>query len=252
MNSFENDEVAFNLALFKRLRFYHIFAPHSPKIFNYNAYQLGLTIVIIPSFFFNMIFGSVGFFIKMEDSINDIGIYQIIFTYLNYFLSFFKLYMFIYYANEIWDLFGVTRITFMTSKHCLEHIDILHKYRRMSIKITNFLSISITLTVLSWWAFPIIVNNFLNAKSDDVIQPIQRNENVINFRYPLSIKDYNQYFYFIYVIEATTGVIIEYGILITDVILISISYVLIAHYEIHKIAFTDIGLKKKFFSGKYV
>lgn len=249
MNSFEMDKVAFNLALFKKLRFYHIFAPNSPKVFNFNAYRLGLAIVIIPSFFFNMIFGSVGFFVRMEDTIDDIGIYQIIFTYLNYFLSFFKLYMFVYNANNIWDLLEVTRINFMTSKHCLKHINILHEYRRLSIKITNFLSIFITLTILSWWMFPILVNNFLHAKSDD---EIQRFENVINFRYPLSIKVYNHYFYFIYVIEATTGVIIEYGILITDVILISISYVLIAHYEIHNMAFTGIGLEQTFYTGKCV
>lgn len=252
MNSFGNEKVAFNMALFKRLRFYHIFAPHSPKVFNYNAYRLGLAIVIVPSFFFNMIFGSVGFFIEMEDTIDDIGIYQIIFTYLNYFLSFYKLYMFFYYANEIWDLLDVTRINFMTSKHCLKHINILHEYRRISIKITNFLAASITLTILSWWLFPVIVNNFSNTKSDDSIHSTLRNENVINFRYPLSIKKYNRYFYFIYVIEATTGVIIEYGILITDVLLISISYIFIAHYEIHKMAFTSIGLEQKFFSGKYV
>lgn len=249
MNLLDDDKVAFNSTLFKRLRFYHILTPHSPKVFSYNAYQLGVAFVIIYSSIFNTL-GSIGFFVDMEDTIDDIAVYQIIFTCINNVLSIFKIYMFVYNANEIWDLLDVTRINFMTSKHCLEHINILHKYRRMSIKITNFFTIAITLTVLSWWTFPIVVNNYINPKSDGCVQSAQRYENVINFRYPLSINEYNHYFYFLYVTEAINGVIIEYGILITDVILISVSYVFIANYEIHKMAFISIGHKQTVFSGK--
>lgn len=239
MDTLNENDVAFNLALFKQLGFYQIFSPYSFKIFNYNAYQLGPVVIIVITICCNTFYSGIVFFIEMEDTVEDTMLLQIVFIYLNYYLSIFKLYMCMYNANKIWDLLNVTRINFMTSKQCSKYIDILYKYRYSSIKITNFLSTFITMTLLAWWMFPIFVNYVFNSKSDDEITP--RLENINNYRYPVSIETYNHYYYIFYLIEAFSGIIIEYGILIVDVLLISISYVFIAQYEIHKMAFANIG-----------
>lgn len=250
MNTFKVNEVAFNLTLFKRLGFYQIFSPHSPKVFNKNAYRLVTVVFLTVVFCFITPFGWIGFFIEMEDTLEDSKLLQIIFIYMNYYLSVFKLYICIYNADKIWDLLNVTRINFITSQQCFKYVKILNEYGHSSIKISNFVSFFINATYLTWICIPFLVNNFRNSKSDDEVT--QRLENINNFRYPMSIESYNRYYYLLYFIEMGASTTILYGISIVDVLLISISYVFIAQYEIHKEALANIGHEQNHYIGKYV
>lgn len=192
--------------------------------------------------------GLLGFFVQMEDTLDDIELLQLLFANLSYFLSAFKIIICVYNANKIQDLLEVTRINFITSAQCTKHVHILLKYRDMSIKITNCLSVSFAVVLLGWWICPLIFNRFVLKSNDEIV----RYENVVNYRFPLTIAVYNDYFWIFYLMEVALGVFLAYAILITDCLLISISCVLIAHYEIHALAFENIGHEKQICIGKYI
>lgn len=249
MKSFKPHEVAFNLVLFKKLRYYHIFNTNSTKVLNYNVYRLGLvaltTIVLCVT-----VFGLLGFVTKMEDVVDDIVLLQIISAEIHNFLSLFKLNMCLYHANKIWDVLSVTRIDFLTSKQCSNHINILHRYRNTSIKITYFLSFIYVLTTSVWLITPLLFNTFMGTPE---AERIRRYDNIFNFRFPVTINTYNHYYFLFYFTEGIIILFIGYGIFIIDLLLISISYVLIAQYEIHAQAFNSIRQNlQDLQNGKYI
>lgn len=238
MSSFTIHEVAFNLVLFKRLRFYHIFDPNSARFYNHNIYRLIYVISTLFVIGINL-YGLLGFIVKMEDTVEEIKLIQILFVHMHCFLSFIKMGVCIYNADKIWDLLDVTRTNFMKSIQCSKHMKILNEYQKSSIKITNFLYVLLKITVLLWMVFPLLFNiRSLMKTSRDCAQ---RYDNVFNFRFPVTINVYNYYFSFFYIIETTVLLVIAYSLLLIDTLLISIVYVLIAQYEILTLAFKYIG-----------
>jgi len=237
MSSLESDEVAFNLKLFKLFRFYHLFDPLSKKLCNVNVYHIAWYIIncVIGCI---IIFGLLGYFTEMEDVIDSIFHIQLMFCFLLYSLSLLKIITFLYKANNIWDLLRVTHIHFLTSTQCQAHIGILHKHRNISIKITNLISGFAILTTLEWILFPLVLRLFSKTDAND---SNQRFENIFNFRFPVTVSEYNNYYFIFYILESFIAIFMLYVYVVTDLFFISVCYVIIAQYEIIKRAYEVVN-----------
>lgn len=248
MNSFETQDVSYNLALFKKLYFYRAFDPNSPKIFNCNIYQFTSMIIVTILISIN-IYTLLGFIIKMDDTIDEVGVIQVLFIHMHFFLSVIKVSTCLYHADKIWDLLDVTRIQFIQSKSCLKHIKILYENRDTSVKMTNILYYSITSTVFFWSTIhPLLLNKFKTISAKNVIQ---RYENVINLRFPVTTNVYNNNYLLFYGIEIFTIIYLAYAFIIIDTLLISISFTLIAQTKMHALAFENIGYENGHENGKH-
>ncbi|XP_060877078.1 uncharacterized protein LOC132949959 [Metopolophium dirhodum] len=240
MSSLESNEVAINLKLFKLFRFYHLFDPNSGKLYKFNIYHLAWYIIncVIACI---LIYGLLGYFTEMEDVIDSIFHIQIMFCYLLYSLSLLKIITFLYKANNIWDLLRVTRIHFLTSTQCQAHIGILHKHRNKSIKITNLISGFAIVTTLEWILFPLVLRLLSKTDASD---SNQRFENIFNFRFPVTVSDYNNYYFIFYIMESFIAIFMLYAYVVTDVFFISVCYVIIAQYEIIKLAYEVVNCEQ--------
>lgn len=249
MSSFNKDEVAFNIVLFKKLRFHHFFDPDSPKVFNFNVYQL--TLILSLAISLTSICGlglfQFWFYIKMDHGNSNNDFFGVLYALLNTVLSTCKVIICMRNANKIWNLLDVTRVSFLTSTRCLEHIDVFQEYRSLSIRITDFLIDLASVLLSMWFALPILCNTFRDT-SDDVEH---FNENLSNLLFPVSVHNYNRYYFIFYTIEAVQTVIILYPMMMLDMLLISISCVLIAHYEIHILAYENVGNDQHVQNGMY-
>lgn len=245
MESLKINEVAFNLDLFKKLHLYHIFDPNSAKIFNYNAHKFGLVLIISILLCAN-IYGSLGFFVKTEDTINDIVFFQILCTLLASYICVFKLITCTYNAEIILDLFDVTRIHFLTYNHSFKYTHILHKYRDASINITNIFIIAFMISYSQWVISPLLVKTLMSPNDSN------QYDNILNWRYPISKQCLINNYYFFYSIEVSITFFISYGVLLTDFLIVSLSFVFIAHYEVQAQAFGNISLKQNEPIGKYI
>lgn len=235
MGLLHDDESAINLALFKQYRFYHIFDPDSPKIFNYNCYRLVNVVYIVMVMIF-FVYSTLGFVVDTGDTVDSIDITLTMFIYTVAALSFLKICVFLYKADNVWDLFDFTRLDFLTSSRCRDNITVLHKYREMSIKITNIFLKYFTAVFITWLFAPLIFNTFIGI---DVTN--QRYQNVFNLRYPVNASFYNQHFLVFYLIEFAMGIFILYYSVIVDNFLISMCLSTIGQYEVLNLAFKSIG-----------
>lgn len=247
MSILESQEAAFNLALYKRIGLYRIFDPSSPKMFNCHVYRLAYITISAITLCINVC-GMLTFLTNMEDTIDDIYLFQIICTVTYNSLSVLKVIICMYYANRIWDLLGNTRVHFFTSGRCTTHINILQLYRDGSIQITNVIFVLYAMTGIVSLVFPLLFSAFYMTKFE---AEKQRYENIFNFRFPVTINTYNDYFYVFYVFELITLSFISYTTIIIDILLISISYGLIAEYEVLARAFENIGHEQEHQNGKH-
>jgi len=249
MSSFEVNDVAIDISLYKLLRFYHVFDPSSSKIFGFHFYRFTgiLLTVFIQSC---VLFGLSGFFMEMEDTLNYIELFEFVFVNLSNFLSVLKICIFIYKANDTWDLFEVTHTHFLKSEQCCKYRDeVLEKVRKKSIKLTNFIFGFAFMTFVIWMIYPLAVNFFMLA-TDQINN--QRYQNIFNMRYPVTIKTYNQYYFVFYGIEVIMGAFILYNSILIDTFLVSFCWVIIAQYEILTSAFGNIGDEATFQNRKFV
>jgi len=95
------------------------------------------------------------------------------------------------------------------------------------------------MTIFVWLAFPLLLN-IMTIDGEK-----QRYENILNFRFPVTIHAYNYYYIFFYVIELIVTLYMGYSILVIDILLISIVYVFTAQYGIHAQAFKNIGYEQE-------
>ncbi|CAI6360456.1 unnamed protein product [Macrosiphum euphorbiae] len=149
MKWLQDYEVAINLALFKRYQFYHIFNPNGSKLFNYDTYKLTNVMFIVAVTTYN-IFSAMCFFTDTIDSIDSIDLLLMIFIYSIIVISLLKISVLLYNADQIWELFDLTRLDFLTSRRCRKNVGILCKYRDKSITITNFYQNYSTLVFIIW------------------------------------------------------------------------------------------------------
>lgn len=238
MNLLKSNEVAINLKLFKLLRFYHLLNPSSRKVFNINFYRLTIIFFTIIFVFFT-IYGQFGWFIKMDDHIDDITILMSIFHDTMSLTIVLKIILFVYNADEIWDIFIMTRVHLLKSNKCQKNVHMLQKYGKLSIRITQTISIALIGTVFIWGALPFVLNLIFAHKTN------QRMENILNHRFPVTIYTYNNYFILFYIIELA---LLSFALIIflaNDFFIISFGFNIMAQYEIITMAFEDIGYEEQ-------
>lgn len=247
MNPIENQQVAINLALYKWFRLYHIFDPNSMQICGYHFYRItGVLFTIVVQCC--ILFGLLGCFVEMEDTIDGFDLFVFIFFNLINFLSVLKICVFLYEANKTWDLLDLTYIHFLKSKHCEKHTKKLELVRDKSIKLTNFVFGSAAITFVIWMIYPLVTNSFL-IKTGNPLN--RRYQNIFNLRYPVSIHIYNQYYYVFFGIEVIVGIFQLYSSVLIDTFLVSLCWVLITQYEILKNAFENVGNEYELQKGKF-
>lgn len=242
----ETQEAAFNLALCKKIGLCHIFDPNNPKIVNYHVYRLTYVIISVIVLCINVC-GILGLLTNMEDVINDIDLILIICVETYDFLSVLKVIICMHYANGIWYLLGNTCVHFFTSEQCITHINVLQLYRKRSIQITNLIFGLYVMTGIMSLVSPLVLNALYMAtfKAEE-----QRYENIFNLRFPVTINTYNDYYYIYYLFESLLVLFMLHTTSIIDILLISISYGLIAEYEVLARAFENIGHEEEHQNGK--
>jgi len=237
-DSFDNQEVAINLVLFKMLQFFYLCNPKSLRIFNYNIYHLIVNLYTVITQCI-VAFGSFGFFNTIVLNNNDDRITLPLFIVIQEgnFLALMKISFIIYNSDKIWDLLNLTRLKFLTSSQCSKYTRLLHENHINSITITNVFSSFAAIVALLWVVSPIVVNVYM-IKSG--IQ-FESYENIFNFQYPVSLRTYNQYFFIFYTFEIILSVFLLYCLTLFNSLFITFAFVLITQYEILALAYENIG-----------
>jgi len=189
-------------------------------------------------------FGTLGFFIETDDVRNEVDRYLLIFIYLEFYHSMWKLIIFFYNANTVWEVFDVTWLNFMTSKSCCEHIAVMYKSRDKIKKMIVVYLAYVILAVSQWIIFPLMINSIIMFEDNN-----QRKLNVLDLWYPVTIYTHNQYYVLFYGLEITIVIFAPYILFLIDMYLIIISNMVIAHYEVLIRAFENIGYEKKTSAG---
>lgn len=239
-----NDVAAIHLNILKQSGFYQIFDPNSKKIFGWNIYRLSfISLTIMTQCLIG--FGNCGFFFKLEDTINYIDLFLIIFSGSFNYLILCKVIILIFNRNKILDLLDVTCLKFLKSKQCYNNIEILYKHRNRALKLTQLYFNFCILVIIQWILCPIIINSFIADKNEN-----RRLENVINRRYPITVNTYNQYYALFYIIETIIAIKSLYLILMIDILLLSIGWAITVQYEVLAVAFKNIGHDVNFQKGE--
>jgi len=231
-----------NLSIYKQFRLYNIIDPNSQKIFNRNAYRL-FCIVSITVHLCMFFIGHVGFFVNMDDKLNDIDIVLMGVTYSQYYLGLVKIIVLIYRADIVWVLFDMAKLDFLTSEVCRKNISTLYNRRNWIIKATNRYCFGQFVISLQWILSPLVINAF------DDNPNIHRYENILNFRFPFSIHIFNKYYVLFYFIELMFILFIMYTAIIVDTFIMSFCWVVGNQYQLLTKSISDIGYEDKLPSG---
>jgi len=243
MGNIEINEVIFNLSIYKQFRLYNIIDPKSQKIFNQNAYRLFCIIFIIINLCLFFI-GHVGLFVKMEDKFDYINNVLLGAMYIEYYQFLVKVIVLIYRADIIWDLLDVAKLDFLTSEICRKNISMLYGKRDWIIKATNVYCFIQLVICLQWMLSPLVINAF------DDNPNIHRYENILNFRFPVSIHVFNKHYALFYIIELILMLFATYTVIIVDTFIMSFCWVIGNQYQLLSKSIMDIGYEDKLQSGK--
>lgn len=238
-------EVAINLELLIRCRFYQMFNPNGIKIKNWNVYQL-VCIILTAIAQLVIVYATFGFFVETDDVFTDLELIVIIGVHIENYICLLKISVFLYHANTIWDLFDVARFNFLTSKLCRNNIKLLNKSRDISIKLTNaYLAITLGIMV-QWLLFPIVINKFIAPENAN-----HRLYNIFNFRFPVTLQNYNNHYVIFCVMEIIVAMFFLYVLLVIDVFIISLCWVINAQHKVLTLAFKQIDLENQHHKGRY-
>lgn len=245
MGSTKIQQVAINLELLIRCRFYQMFNPNGIKIKNWNVYQLVcITLTAIAQLV--IVYATFGFFVETDDYFTDIELIVIVGVHIENYICLLKISVFLYHSNTIWDLFDVARFNFLTSKLCRNNIKLLNKSRDTSIKLTNAYSILTLGIMIQWLLFPIVINKFIAPESVN-----HRLHNIFNFRFPVTLHNYNNYYVIFCVMEIIVAMFFLYVLLVIDVFLISLCWVINGQHEVLTLAFKQFDLENQHHKGRY-
>jgi len=239
----KTDDVIINLKLLKLSGLYQVFDPNCLKIYDWNVYRLSLIVLCsITQFIF--LFGSIGFFVKMEDFYSQFDFFLYSLSFIHMYLSLWKLWTLFYNADKIWELFDVTKLNFLWSEN--KNTNILYESRDNNIKMTNFYFIVTTIMVTPWIIFPI--ETYMLTNSNDNL----RFQNIINLRFPVTISIYNKYFLIFYMMELFIFVNILYITIVTEIFFITFCWAIIGQYKSLQVATKKIGHEDELTIGNFV
>lgn len=239
MTILENQQVAYNLKLFKLIGLYHVLNPETKRIFNYfNPYRL-IFVLLYAYAQCVLFFGSLSFFVETEGKLDEFDTILLLAVYIYNWSVLLMIYAILYKSKSIWTILNVTRIQFLESLHCRSNSGALKKCRDKLVHITNFIfSISI-FTAIFWLVYPLVINSDMYKEKNENTT-IHRYQNIVNLRYPVSISFYNRYFYVFYNSENIILVCSTLNALI-DVFFASLYYIFTFQYKILGHAFGNIG-----------
>jgi len=235
MVTFNDDGAAINLKIMKQCGFYQIFDPKSKKIFGWNVYLLSfITLTVITQC--ALIFGNCGFLMQLDDTINIVDVFLIIYYCLLNYLNLGKNIILMFKRNKILELLDVTDLQFLKSKQCRNNIKILYKHRNRILRLTNFFLNILIFGIVGWVLSPTVINYFKENKNEN-----ERLESILNWRFPVNVTTYNQYYGLIYVLELLSGMQTMYITFLIDILLLSVGWAISIQYELLAKAFENIG-----------
>jgi len=242
MVEIKDQDFAINLKLMKRCGFFQIFNPNGKKIFKSNVFRWSLFVFIIITQCL-AIFGTLGYFNEKKDTINEVDFIKYMNIFIQIYLSLCKSSIFLYKTNTVWEvLFDVTRLNFMTNKRCHEHLKIMSECRDRIIKITNIYFVIVSIVGLQWILYPLTFYVFNTYHNDnESFEPI-----IFNFRFPIDVQFYNQYYGTLYVIEATILIVLIYGTIFFDLFVMSLCFIIISHFKVLSQTFENIGHQENY------
>lgn len=231
-------EVAINLGLLKRYRFYHMFDPNGKRIFGWNVYRLSYVAftVVVQCL---VVFGTVGFFTAMDDALSDIDFLLVLVVNLQYYLCLLRMTICLYRVATVRDVFDVSKIRFFTSRPCAKNLRLLHGYRERITRITNLYSGFCFPVMFFWVMLPAAIVAVAGRGDGDGDH--RRAQNIMNLRFPVSTRTYNRYFFAFYGMETVVGVFIMYVLLMVDVFFISFCWIIIAQNDVLSRSFESVG-----------
>lgn len=239
MKSIDNHEVALNLSYYKWLLLYNVFDPNGKTIFNYNlSHFIGIIIVIFVQCFF--VFGLLGFFLETNRTYDVTARMSFWYYVICNGSCTLKLVVLMCKATETWNLLNVLEIKFLNSPYCLENTRKLKEQKIKLSKFTVYFLICCCIIFVLWASFPIVTNVNKN--------PNAFYNNILNLWYPVTIKIYNQYFYFFYFIEFMIIFYYSYSLLV-DNFLVCLGLVIAFQYKILAQAFANIGRQDKSYTA---
>lgn len=246
MKTFKDEEVVMNFKLLKRTRTYHMINSSCNNICNWNVYLISVVSInlILQCLPILVLMG----LIERGFSVFDIiEIVLIIFVIIYYYLAGFILIRIVKKREIIWNLLTVTKFNFLTSKICLQNINILHTFRTKTILVTNIFTFLVVSANILWAIFPVVLNIFTMKENEN--RPMQ---NIFNFPYPLKPQTYNRYYIVFYILEVLLLCSVCYIIVLMDIILLSIYYTLIGQYKVIFQSFKSMGMEDKSQKGKMI
>lgn len=239
-NLFNGGPVALNLSTYKQLGYYQLLDPKGPHLYGYHLYRTMLKIFLLIVQFIT-IFGMMGFFIEIEDANTDPGksnSFELIIILTNCSLSSLKMYTLVSNSKLIWDLFNLTRMDFL---RCSRHSKIItanfERRCKRSTTITKWIARSFIAGLILWVMGPFIANEENTGPN----AAARRHQNIINIKFPVTAKTYNNYFFIFYLMELTVGFCIVYGSVLIDAFLMSFCWIISAQYQSVAKAFSTFG-----------
>lgn len=231
-----------NIVALKRLG---LFDPNAKKIFNCNVYQMSL---ILLSLFMEclIVYGLMGLFSGTENTMENSNLTDLLSLYQTNILCLVELFIFVYRADDIWQLYDVTSVNFLNSRLCCRQTKIFNKYRDVSVKIINFQSKFLLCALCMWVLYPQLsyyiafIGRAKHGNSADIV-PNKRFYNVFGIQYPVTIQTYNDYYYLFYLIESLIVIWMENIFKTFNTLFISFSYMLMAQYEMVAKAYETVG-----------
>lgn len=241
-------EVAINMEIFVRSRFYHIFA--GPSDSRRNAYRL-VCVLYIALVQCILAFGFSGFFVDMEDAVSDVDLLLMAMSQAQIYLCTLKMVVLLSNADAVRALFDVARVDFLRADPCRRYAaSELRRSRDRAVRNTRLYVVLVSVVFMQWIVFPLAFNAYAAAArhpSDGVdndeaaVLVLRRTENIVNWRYPISVRTHNRYYIAFYLAETIIGSYCFYCITIIDSFLMSFCWVIMAQHKVLCRAFSNVG-----------
>lgn len=240
-NDIRTNEYSINLTLLKRIGFYQIVDPGSPKAFGINIFILINMLMIVVSTAVALT-GFYGFTSVTNNPVHNIYTDVQVFSSLTFFMiANLRIITIIKNADKMFNLLKILHRSFLSNKLCKNSFD---KQVRCGTQFANIFYplylIAYFLATILWGIVPLV----RNMNVDDDIQNIQnfRKNNVINIYYLVSGDTYNKYFSVFYVIEFIITAYCSYVLVIFDLFITLILQMITVQYEIVSTAYAKLEI----------
>lgn len=253
MGNTEN-KYAINLTLFKITGFHQTVNPNSPKMFGFNVYQL-INIALVTMSTFMIFIGLSGMLFRIEGShkYNFKEFLLILFCVTCIMNGNLRTFIIIYNANFVWNLFDVVHMSFLSNSHCKRNQNKLVECGKSFKKIFLWYLLLFFVIAFVWITMPVFILISKDAKTSKKTQnnDNDRIANVINFKYPTTVKTYNMFYKVIFVMEASVCFYSTIVIVTFDLFLIAILKIICTQYQMISTAYENLPFKAQSEDGKF-